>query len=317
MEPADRIRRQQWRQNRLAMERLLVDKRLRSSADGQRGHPIRRFRVMETLLAAGLKAVGLYRRGMRNALDLRLRSLDITFPHLPPAFDGYTILHLSDLHVDAVAGHMAVLERTVHGLAPDLVAITGDFQTEAQPAPAVVGRRLGPVLGRLTCADGVVAVLGNHDSAAMVEVLESLGVQVLVNERRTITRRGEHLHVVGTDDPYCFCTPAARQALAACGDGFRVALVHTVDLVEEAAAAGYALYLSGHTHGGQVALPGGWPLVTALDRNRHLAVGLWRHGRMVGYTSSGTSSGNLPRFHTRPEATLIRLVRGAADVGSP
>lgn len=310
-------RRESWRHNRLRLEQTLTESGMRSSATGMRRHNGPLFRVIETALAAGLAVTGLARRGRRNALDLRVRRVDFHFPHLPPAFDGYAILHLSDLHLGAPPELAGILRRFLNGIAVDLVAITGDFQTHGHPGAEVIGHELGIVLEGVRAQDGVVAVLGNHDGADLVDVLEAGGIQVLLNERRTLTRRGEHLHVVGTDDPFRFYSPAAAQALEECRDGFRIALVHTVDLVQQAEAAGYALYLAGHSHGGQVALPGGKPVLTALDRNRHLAVGAWRQGRLQGYTSSGTGSANLPRFNTRPEATILRLVRTETTARSP
>jgi predicted MPP superfamily phosphohydrolase len=86
--------------------------------------------------------------------------------------------------------------------------------------------------------------------------------------------------------------------------------VHSAEVADDADAAGYALYLCGHTHGGQICLPGGRPLVTHLKRCRHAASGLWRQGRMVGYTSRGLGVSDLPmRFNTRGEVVVITLRR--------
>ena len=85
-----------------------------------------------------------------------------------------------------------------------------------------------------------------------------------------------------------FFTEAARSALAETPRGFKIAPIHSPELVEVAADHGYQLYLSGHTHGGQVCLPGGRPVITRLGRHRRrYARGQWRHGRMQGYTSTG------------------------------
>lgn len=277
--------------------------------DGERRHvsPLLNGIVHATDLV--LRLTGLHGRARRNAADLRLAEVEFAFPHLPPAFHGYRLLHLSDLHVGSVP-HMAEVWRNgLAATAADLVVVTGDFQSNGQPPAPETAAQLAPLMAALAPADGIVAVLGNHDEAALVEALEGLRVQVLVNQTRTLSRDGQHLHLVGTDDVHCFYTPAAEQALTACADGFRIALVHTVDLVDHAEALGYALYLSGHTHGGQIALPGGRPLVTALDRHRRLAKGAWRHGGLQGHTSAGTGTGHPAlRLNTRPEATLIRLV---------
>ena len=87
------------------------------------------------------------------------------------------------------------------------------------------------------------------------------------------------------------------------------------EIYRQAAHAGFDLILSGHTHGGQICLPGGIPILLEADVPRALGAGSWRHRRMVGYTSVGTGSSVVPvRFNNRPEITLHRLV-GAARNG--
>lgn len=303
--------RQMWRRERNRLEERLRATRMRTTLDGQRRYNPALLVGLVNASEHVLRLVGLHARARRNAIDLRLAEVTFAFPDLPAAFDGYTLLHLSDLHIDSVPGLTQVWMERLAGVRADLAVITGDIQSEGLPPAREAAARLAPLLAALRPADGIVAVLGNHDEAALADELERLGVHMLLNHGHTLARDGQHLHLVGTDDVHCFYTPAAEQALAECRDGFRIALVHTVDLVDHAEALGYALYLSGHTHGGQIALPGGRPIATALDRHRRLAVGAWRHGRLRGYTSPGTGTGKPGvRLNTRPEATLIRLVRG-------
>ena len=99
--------------------------------------------------------------------------------------------------------------------------------------------------------------------------------------------------------------------ITAAGD-FRIALIHSPEMADHAAAAGVSLYLCGHTHGGQVCLPGGRPILTRLTRCRHAAVGHWREGAMRGYTSHGLGTSWPPlRFNSRGEMTVITLRRTA------
>lgn len=304
--------RQLWRDNRHRLEERIARTGKRSSLTGERSGGSTLLSWAGVALGLSARMAGLYGRGLRNARAVELTKVEFVFPHLPPAFDGYTLLHLSDLHVGTVPGLTSVLIGMFGQVAADMVVITGDFQSFGEPSAAEAGRLLAPVMAALRPADGILAVLGNHDRADLVEVLSGLGLRVLVNEAVTLTRRGEHLHIVGTDDVFAFHSTAAEVALTARRDGFRIALVHTVDLVEMAERLGYALYLSGHTHGGQVCLPGGRVVFTALDRHRHLAKGGWRYGRLQGYTSVGTGSSAPPlRFNSRPEAILITLRRGS------
>jgi hypothetical protein len=123
---------------------------------------------------------------------------------------------------------------------------------------------------------------------------QELGFDVLLNESAVLTRGAEHITVTGLDDVHRFFTPDALDALFRSGDGFRIALVHSAEVADHASTARYALYLCGHTHGGQICLPGGRPIITHLLRCRHASVGLWREGTMVGYTSRGLGVGGVP-----------------------
>jgi hypothetical protein len=171
---------------------------------------------------------------------------------------------------------------------------------------------LAEVLAGPKVRDRIVAVLGNHDPASMAEALEHFGITTLVNESLTIERAGERLVVTGLDDVHRFYTPAAKEALIEAPQGFRIALVHSPEVADHAAAAGFSLYLSGHTHGGQICLPGGRSIFTRLRRCRFGAQGEWRAGAMIGYTSNGLGVGEVPlRFNCRGEIAVITLRRGA------
>jgi hypothetical protein len=144
----------------------------------------------------------------------------------------------------------------------------------------------------------------------MADALAHVGFDVLINRSLVLERQAQALRITGLDDVHYFYTDAARAALNAPGDGFRVALVHSPEIADYAAECGYALYLCGHTHGGQVCLPGGKPVFTRLTRCHHAVRGLWREGSMIGHTSSGLGvSGSAVRFNTRGGATLITLRR--------
>ncbi len=257
-----------------------------------------------------LRLCGLYSRGERNARNFQIREIEFAFKDLPAAFDGYTILHLSDLHGDQLAGLMAAAAVRLAPLKPHMVIVTGDIQSYGAPIATVAADEISALVSAIDCPDGWVATLGNHDSGDMVEALESLGVRTLVNESVLISRSGETLCLVGLDDVHSFYTPQAPAALDRHREGFRIALVHTVELATHAARAGYDLYLSGHSHGGQICLPDGKPLMTALDSHRHLAAGRWRLQEMQGYTSRGLGA-KFPtvRFNCPGEAVMISLRR--------
>ena len=260
------------------------------------------------VLSQCLKVIGLYRRGVQNALDLQLNRLELSFDDLPPAFDGFSILQLSDPHFGALTGTTERMLQLVSGLCPDLVVLTGDYRSGDCKSYKYVLPPLQELTAVLSPRYGFWAILGNNDCAAMVELMEDVGIKVLVNESGVIERDGESLCITGLDDVHAFYTEAASEALKDAPQGFKVALVHSPELADTAAACGYHLYLTGHTHGGQIALPGGVPIISHLKRFRCYASGLWRHGDMVGYTSSCVGISVVPlRFNTRGEVALITL----------
>jgi uncharacterized protein len=268
-------------------------------------------RLFDRFLAVvswGLKMLGLYRRGVRNALDIRLKTIELTFPDLPRAFDGYRILHLTDLHLDSLPGLARTVVASVAGAKANLCVLTGDYRAaDDGPFDAVLGP-MAELLSAVPTTDGVVGTLGNHDDHLMGRAFEDMGITMLHNERLALERGEDRVILTGIDDVHRFYTPVADEALRGSVDGFAIALVHSPEMAEEAAAAGHALYLCGHTHGGQICLPGGRPLVTHLTRNRALASGLWRCGKMIGYTGPGVGVSGLPvRYFTRGEATLFIL----------
>lgn len=265
---------------------------------------------VHALLRAALICVGLHGRGRRNALDIVLRQQDVTLPGLPAAFDGYALLQLSDLHLDMSAAHRARLIRRVRDLAYDLCVLTGDFRyrTFGPFAPALDAlAELAPHL-----RGPVYAVLGNHDTIRMVPRMEALGIRVLMNESVRIERDGSAFHLAGIDDAHYFRTHSIHRAAHDIpADACAILLSHTPEPYRHAAHAGFALMLCGHTHGGQICLPGGVPVITDSDAPREFAKGPWRYRELIGYTSAGCGSSVVDvRLNCPPEVTLHRL-RGA------
>lgn len=259
------------------------------------------------LIRGTLTLTGLRRRGRRNALDIQLRRNDIRLRRLPTAFEGFTVLHLSDLHLDMSDAHLERLIDSVHGLAHDVCVLTGDFRfrTFGPYAPALAAlARLRPHLG-----EPVYAVLGNHDTIRMVPGMEALGIGVLMNESVRIERAGGTLALVGIDDAHYFRTHNFHKAAADVDlDGCAILLSHTPEPYRHAAHADFSLMLSGHTHGGQICLPGGIPILTDSGAPRAFARGAWQYEGMAGYTSVGCGSSIVDvRLNCLPEVTLHRL----------
>jgi len=258
------------------------------------------------------RLTGLHARGRRNALSPALVGREFAFFDLPAAFDGYRILQISDPHLDGLPELAGIARRLVSGVSADLVAVTGDIHASPRAPVARSTMPLAEILTGIKVRDRVVAVLGNHDPASMADALEHIGVTALINESLVIERGGDRMVLTGLDDVHRFYTPAAKQALRDAPAGFRIALVHSAEIADHAAAAGFGLYLCGHTHGGQICLPNGRALFTRLRRCQFGARGEWRAGAMIGYTSNGLGAGEVPlRFNCRGEIAVITLRRGA------
>ena len=262
--------------------------------------------------AVTMRALGLESRGRRNALEVRRVELELACPGLPAEFDGFRILHISDPHFDLCDGIAEAIGQAAADSPADICVLTGDYRAACHGPHHEAIAALGRLVPRISAPAGVWAVLGNHDSISMVQPMERLGIGLLINEAAYLYRGAARLRLVGLDDVHRFHTHLADDALAeyapAESDGFGIALVHSPDMAVAASGLGYGLYLCGHTHGGQICLPGGRPIVTHCDSPRRLARGLWRVGGMQGYTSSGAGASGVPlRYFSRSEITLLTL----------
>lgn len=276
------------------------------------GHGINFFHIenwysVQSLVCKALKLAGLYQRGCLNAEDVQVRHNRLAFQNLPRAFDGFTILHLSDLHADMNEGAMRRLVEILPALEYDLCALTGDYRgkTYGPFAEAMKGlARLRPYL-----KDPVYGVLGNHDTIRMVPDLEEMGIRMLLNESVSMARGSERIHLSGIDDAHYYRVDNFEKAAAAIPHHeFSVLLSHTPEVYRQAAHADFDLLLAGHTHGGQICLPGGVPITLESKLPRRLGAGSWTYHNMVGYTSAGAGSSIVAvRFNCPPEITLHHL----------
>lgn len=264
--------------------------------------------------AAALAAGGYWYASRVEPERLSIEHVRLRIPHLPPAFDGYRIAHISDIHADH--RHMT-LERLrgivelVNAQQPALVAITGDYVTRGDPKPyreLLVGALRG-----LRAPDGVAGVLGNHDywsdARGVRTILDAAGVRELRNDVMTISRGGEALHIAGVDDVWENRQRLDRVLDRLPGDSSAILLAHEPDFADDSAASGrFALQLSGHSHGGQCVAPGGYmPYLPELGKK--YPSGLYRVGEMWQYTNRGLGMVWAPqvRFNCPPEITLLTL----------
>jgi len=260
-----------------------------------------------SVIATILKLSGLYWRGQKNAQNVKLKRNAIVSASLPRAFDGFSILHLSDLHIDSNERAMERVATLVQHIQYDICVLTGDYR----------GRTFGTYEDTLNGLEkirrhlhgDVFAVLGNHDTIRMVPGMEALGIRMLLNEAAEIVRGAQRIHLIGVDDAHYFRVDNIEKAAAHIPpEEFSIFLSHTPEIYRQAAHAGFNLMLSGHTHGGQICLPGSIPITLDSVLPRHMGSGAWKYRDMLGYTSVGAGTSIVPvRINCPPEITLHEL----------
>jgi predicted MPP superfamily phosphohydrolase len=272
---------------------------------------------IHSVIRNSLRLVGLYGRGRSNAAKVRLVTNRVSSSRLPEAFDGYRILQLSDLHADMSRAAMGRVVELVADLAYDACVLTGDYR----------GKTFGPFKACLDGVEDVVSklsgpvfgVLGNHDTIRMVPRLEAMGVRMLLNEHVTLERGGSTIYLAGVDDPHFYRADNLEKAADGIPeDVYSVLLSHTPEIYLQAAHVGFDLMLAGHTHGGQICLPGQIPLTLDSALPRRFGAGAWRYADMSGYTSVGAGSSVVAvRFNCLPEITIHEFVRAPVNMAGP
>jgi len=262
------------------------------------------------IFALLLKITGYYRKGYGNAKTIMVNELSLNFPNLPPAFDGFRILHLSDLHLDSIPGFASLIIDKIKDLRFDLCLLTGDYRRDISGSFTHILKPVKILSKYIRAPYGTFAVLGNHDTYLMARYEEESGMDLLINESVEVIKDGEKILITGTDDPYNFYTEPALLCLETKGYGFKIALVHTSELARTASGNNYDLYLCGHTHGGQICLKEGVPLISHQFEGKQFNQGKWLLGKMTGYTSRGVGVSGMPiRFNCPAEITMIHLTR--------
>ena len=268
---------------------------------------VENWHSLHGLIRGGLRLAGLHGRGRRNALAIEVRTHDVPLANLPEEFDGFTLLQLSDLHIDMESGFADALIECVRPLRYDLCVLTGDYRARAYgPFDAALA---GLERLRQHISGTAYAVLGNHDTIRMVPAMEVMGYRLLLNESVRIERGDDAIHLVGVDDAHLYRLENFDRASDGIPDGgVTILLSHTPEIYRLAAHSNIDLMLSGHTHGGQICLPGGWPIRTGMRSPRRFVRGAWRYNAMRGYTSAGTGASIVDvRLNCPPEITLHRL----------
>ncbi len=280
-----------------------------------RGAKRRRVVAATALLGAG----GLLYARELETRRVEVRPVELTLPRLAPEFDGYRLVQFGDLHLDdwSKPERLHRIADKVNEQHPDLVAITGDFGSYS--AREFDEERLIEALRRLSARDGCVAILGNHDYLTDVRLVRRCiregGVTELINGVRTLRRGDAALHVAGIDDVMEGNSRLDLVLRELPEEGAAILLAHEPDFADVSSATGrFDLQLSGHSHGGQVAVPLLRRLVLPPFSQRYTR-GLYEVRGMTQYTNRGIGFVHARlRFLCRPEITAFTIrspARGA------
>jgi predicted MPP superfamily phosphohydrolase len=283
------------------------------------GPSISRRRLLKGAAAAAAAAVAVDASALEPNHP-RLVRVEIPLRRLPLAFDGFTIVLLSDFHYDPYFSvrPIGAAVRLTNALEPDLVALTGDFVTTpvfgrsiADKRAALASEPCARLLGTIRARSGVWASLGNHDAysdpATIERALRRSGIEVLRNRAVPIERDNARFWLAGVDD-----VMARGANLDAALHGVPpthpvILLVHEPDFADSVVRYPVDLQLSGHSHGGQVR----FPLMGAVylpELARKYPLGLYRFGGLTLYTNAGLGTLRIPvRWNCPPEVTHITL----------
>jgi uncharacterized protein len=270
-------------------------------------------RTFQLGIGAATLGLGTVAYGFWESSQIRLRRATIAVPHLPRAFGGKTIAVLSDFHHGPFVGIGFIREavKLASSLAPDAFALVGDFahrgsDTQEQLPPCL------EALSELRAPLGVFAVPGNHDldmaGAIYRDAIQETPLTELTNRSIRLTVAGQHLWIAGVDDLLCG-EPDLCAALRGIPEGSAVVLLsHNPDFAEECPDERVGLMLSGHTHGGQVYIPGTGPSWLPSRYGEKYRAGLVQGPASQVFVSRGLGETGIPlRLNCPPEINLLTL----------
>jgi predicted MPP superfamily phosphohydrolase len=253
---------------------------------------------------------------------LQVSQVEVCSPKLSNPGSPLRLVQLSDLHVERLTARERALPALVNGLKPDLIVLTGDYLSTTYHADPHALADLRALLGQLHAPGGVYAIWGTAevDIPAMLRpILTDSGITILEDRAIELVLHAHTLWLMGLS-----CSPkppaAGLEADAAQlrtlvrgapSGAFTLLLYHRPDLMPQAAAAGVDLYLAGHTHGGQLRLPGFGAVVTASRYWKRYEAGAYQQGETLLYVSRGLGMEGFgaprARFLSRPEVVLLTL----------
>ena len=269
------------------------------------------LKVAGLTVGGGLVAASSYLAINDESQDPVVDQVPIRIKNLHPALEGFTLLQMTDQHLYPLT-QPSLIKKSVaiaNSLNPDLVVLTGDYVWQDLEAID----ELAPILSGLDAKYGVFSTLGNHDywldADVITETLEAAGLPVLVNQGLSIKHGKGSFYLAGLDDGWSGNPDLDATLEGAMLSDPVILLCHEPDLADRYSLDGrVSLQLSGHSHGGQIRLPGLGALILPY-LGRKYDIGLYKVNEMLLYTNRGLGVISEPvRYNCPPEITQFVLL---------
>ena len=287
-------------------------------ATQESGKLSRRAFLKRASLVAGTAGLGLAGYSwVIEPNEIDVKHVQLKVERISAAFDGFKIALVSDLHFGPYTGkrEIGAAVEAVNQLRPDIVALLGDFVSQPLVGDKkTAARKAEPcaeLLARLESRLGAFAVLGNHDAITnpqfVAGALRAHGISLLENSNQPIEQNGARIWLLGTNDALLSDCDIGAATTGIPQPEVKILLAHEPDIAERSAKLGIDVQFSGHSHGGQIRVPGVRPLYLPPLGSRYYE-GYYRVGGLQLYTNRGIGTVGLPfRFLCPPEVTLVTL----------
>ena len=247
---------------------------------------------------------------VKTCEKIKLKEVNFYFKNLPKVFNGYRILFITDFHIDNLTNLCDIIIDKIKKLDYDICCLGGDYPFNEMEDTDGCLILMEKIICELRKKSEVFAVLGNHDKYFIGEELERYGAKVLLNENAEIAKGNESIFLSGVDDLRYFKSDDVNEALEGTNyNDFKILLSHSPEIYKKVKDKNISLCLSGHSHAGQICLPGGIAIRKNMKTPRSLIYGKWFENNMQGYTSSGVGVGGIKlRLNSFSEIAIINLM---------
>lgn len=286
-------------------KRLAREQRIKEWLE-DKSHTHKKAHPFSKVVKAIFDGIGLTALGFRNTQRIHTKRIKIHHPNIGKEFHNYKIMFISDFHLNGNPLLIKPIKKILLQEKVDIYLLGGDYQVNAFGNYPVI-KSLYTELFKVIETSKVYAVLGNHDEYKIAEILDELGVNMLLNDSVNFRRGEDVITITGIEDSDRYLAHEFPDLPQQHSD-YRILLAHSPNIYKDAERHGYDLLLAGHTHSGQICYPGGIPIVRFTKFPHKYSYSLWKYKTMQGYTTAGVGNTWVNvRFFCPPEVVVITL----------